>query len=582
MPELSTTQPSAAAHPTDTIAIGAGLDFTAAESPWRRYYLTPDQAAAITFLGMLFLFMNFVPLWHTDTWGHIQYGQWIAEHGRLPDGNPFCPLLKQEVPTNHYSWLSQYIFYEIYSLGEFLAGGDADTQLRGGVDLLRLTLALVVTLRLSLLLIVFQRLTGSLRLALLGLGIMVVFYTGNLAIFRPQIVGELAFACLLLPLSRPALSRAALLGIPALLILWANLHGSYAIGLVLLALFLAGRCLDILLQNRSCNPRILFADIQVRRLTLALFSAVLGIAVLNPAGPWIYARTIAMTQHPVVLAMDEWQPLTFAWKSGGHWTYLATLLLLAASLLYGRRWPKPSALLLLFFFISQPLLHQRALVWWLIFWPWLVLPLWICRTDARLARWARTVTEPSLRKTVIAAMIVVVFFLWSIPGQWLLAGQPTPLERSLSSGTPWQLALELQGRPAGDTAWSPELQTWLHKHYAQGRYQGRLFTTETSGDYLLWSLPEDNTVFMYSHVHLFPPEHWQLVAAVRYGSPHWRKVLDHFKINVVVVEAELNARLAQLLHEDAQWLVVRDETGDRSKYDYRCRLLVAVRKQPLR
>src|SRR5262249_14284207 len=154
-------------------------------------------------------------------------------------------------------------------------------------------------------------------------------------------------------------------------------------------------------------------------------------------------------------------------------------------------------------------------------------------------------------------------------------------ERSVSTGTPWELALQLQGERRTDQPWQQQLDRWLAQHYRDATFRGPVFTSETAGDYLLWALPEGAPVFMYTHVHLFPTEHWAQVVAVRFGTADWRRVLDRQKINLVVVEAELNPRLRALLHHDKDWQVLLDETGNSAKRDYRCRLLIAVRRQPL-
>jgi hypothetical protein len=157
-------------------------------------------------------------------------------------------------------------------------------------------------------------------------------------------------------------------------------------------------------------------------------------------------------------------------------------------------------------------------------------------------------------------------------------GHPAPVDRTLAQGTPWRLAEHLEGREP----WLPELDRWLHAHYPHGKFRGPIFTSETAGDYLVWSLPEEMPVFAYAHVHLLTWEHWQQVAAVRNGTVHWRTVLDHHRINLLVVEAELNKRLRGLLYQDKEWQVIYDEYEDPQVYDFRCRLLVAVRKTPLR
>ena len=105
---------------------------------------------------------------------------------------------------------------------------------------------------------------------------------------RPQVLGELCFALLLLALSRPVLSRAALFLVPLLLAFWANAHGSFPIGFVLLGTFLAGRVLQTAWNVERNKPRsalraLRFALHSERRLAIALLLSIAAVALLNPA-----------------------------------------------------------------------------------------------------------------------------------------------------------------------------------------------------------------------------------------------------------------------------------------------------------
>jgi hypothetical protein len=385
----------------------------------------------------------------------------------------------------------------------------------------------------------------------------------------------LCFALLLLALSQPVLARPALFLVPALLAFWANAHGSYAVGLLLLGGVLLARLADVAWAERTLRPRRLLADAQVRRLAICLGGCVAAVGMLNPHGPAIFWNTLRMATHPAVTAMDEWQPLHFDLGPGGHWAYLATVAALVAGQALAGRWFSPSALVLIGLFGTQPLAHQRALVWWLVLTPWLLMPPLAAVRD-RFPFW-RYETVPSFRKTILAGLIAFVALAWSVPTQWVLAGRPQPPERALFYGTPWQLARQIQ---EPDRVWSHRLREVLAQHYPGGRFTGTLFTSETLGDYFVWQFGPNPPVFIYTHVHLFPPGHWELVTRVRSGEPNWRPILGRHKVNMVVVEPERNARLCTGIRHDPGWRVILDEEGDARKLDPRGRLFVAVRQDP--
>jgi hypothetical protein len=560
--------------------LGAGIDFSNPRSALAPYYGRASHVVATLFLACIFVVLNYVPLWHTDVWGHLKFGQWIWQHGTLPRGDPFCPYAEPSSPSIGYCWLSQVGFYAVYHLGAMLGGAESWRRMEGGVELLRFAYALLTTLRLLVLLAAFRRLTSSLPLACAGVAIVLVSNLSNIGIFRPQVVGEFLYACLLLALSGEVISRRAAIVVPVLLILWANAHGSFVIGLMLLAGCLAGRVVEIGLASQDWSLRHAWADLRVRRLLRTLGAGSVAIALVNPAGPRIFWNTYQMATQPNVNAMDEWQPLNFHLGPGGHWAYLATLVLLFGTHLRARLWFKPTALVLMVLFGLQPLWHQRSMVWWLALVPWLVLPYWP-EIGRRLSwNWLRFRSVPSFRKTILAAMVVLAAMAWSIPVQWALAGGPRPFGSIVSAGTPWKVTAELTATDQTGGTWVPGLRQVLDQYYPRHEFTGGIFASETLGDYFIWSLAPRTPVFVYTHVHLLPPSHWRLCMLVRSGAPECRSILDGYHTNLVVVEPVSNPRLIQLLKQDADWVVVLDETELLTKRDKRTRLFVAVRKHP--
>ncbi|HYT92233.1 MAG TPA: hypothetical protein VEL76_26195, partial [Gemmataceae bacterium] len=213
----------------------------------------------------------------------------------------------------------------------------------------------------------------------------------------------------------------------------------------------------------------------------------------------------------------------------------------------------PSTGVLLLLFALQPLWHQRALVWWLMVAPWLMVG---ARAAARTSKCDEHSPDalPSLRKTLLACAAVLLAVGWSIPVQWLVADAPASVQRSVADATPWRLAAVLQDPDRREPL--PELAKQLQVHYPGSRFTGRIFASETLGDYLVWQLSPQQQVFIYTHVHLFSPEHWRLCTIVRSGAPGWRDVLDRYGVNLVVVEADIHPRLCQLLHAERGWRVV--------------------------
>src|SRR5262249_16827402 len=159
--------------------------------------------------------------------------------------------------------------------------GDAARRMAGGVEMLRWGHAALVLLRCLVLLLAFRRASGSLPLACAGLVVLLGISVGNLAGLRPQVAGEFFFACVLLALRGPGLSRRGIVLLLLVLVFWANAHGSFPNGFILLVGCLAGRVIEVGWSSSFWESRRILADVQVKRLFWTLVLGVAAVAVLN-------------------------------------------------------------------------------------------------------------------------------------------------------------------------------------------------------------------------------------------------------------------------------------------------------------
>jgi len=554
----------------DLIVVGAGLDLADPNSPLAPFYFRTSHVLLVALLAAFFAAFTHLPLWHTDVWAHLRFGEEIVKdlvrQYRLPEHEPFPEsFADKEAEYIHYQWLAQAGAYLIYEAGAAVSPPDADHRLGGGALFLVTAHALILVLRLLFLYIAFQRLTGSPPAALLG--VLLVIGMGwfvHLFILRPQIIGELAFAAVLLALSRPVLSRRALLAVPLVFLLWANCHGSFVMGFVLLGAVLVGRAIEVVWgEDRSLAAlRValgapwaalqgLGADVQFRRLLWLVAASVLA-TMCNPHGPALLYRSYALAQNPNIPTMEEWKPLPY--QNAVHTVFLASVLILGILLRLSPRRFTPAQLLLLAGFGLQSVIHARMVVWWIMVFGWVAVP-HLHAVAGRYLKlpWLDDPSLRSLRKTVLAAALAAMLLLWSRPAWWVLWGKAPAAEGRVTAVTPRQVLAQVRTadptRALGGWLTAPSplqavvlagAETALRGEDWQSRPRV-IFCSETLGDYLLWDarLPSPGPpvrLSCYTHVHLFSEEHWKRCMQVKNADRNWQDVLDAMGADFLVLE----------------------------------------------
>jgi hypothetical protein len=485
----------------------------------------------VALLAAFFAVFSHFPMWHTDVWAHLRFGQEIVRTRALPKHEPFPEtegFADKAAPYIHYQWLAQVGAYLVYEAGADLSPADADHRLGGGALFLVTTHDLLIVLRFILLYLAFRRLSSSPTVALIGVALvggmgMVV----HLPIIRPQVIGELAFAAVLLPLSRPQLSRRALVLVPLVFLVWANCHGSFAMGFVLLGAVTAGRAIEVVwsegtgwLPSPRAALRALWADGQFRRLAALTGLSVLA-TMINPHGPYLLYDSYALSKNPNIPTMEEWKPLPLT--SAVHVVFLGSVVVLAVLLRLSPRRFTPAQVLLLLGFGLQSVAHARMVVWWIMVFAWVTVPHLRAvagRFPGRLP-WLDDTSRPSLLKTALAAGLALILLVGSRPAWWLLWGDAPGSAGRVVAVTPVHVI-----------------------HAIDDARPHVIFASETLGDYLLWDLGQHPQsppwrLACYTHVHLFPVAHWKKCMAVKNADRDWQNVLDEMGVDFLVLEDKL-------------------------------------------
>ena len=315
---------------------------------------------------------------------------------------------------------------------------------------------------------------------------------------RPQLLGMAIFAIVLLLVVDRRAHPGRLWLIPILVMVWANLHGSFFLGPLVLGLAWLEDLHDRLAGARSV-------------LLVAVVSA--AAACLTPFGPMVWAYAVGLSVNPEVTGrISEWQPTSLRSVPGILFfaSVAATIVLIARR---GSRtsWPM---LAWLGVFAAIGTYAIRGVAWW---------PL-----GAVAAIAGTLVTEPEPKAVdrrpdppLIRRMNLVLAGAIIVAGIALL-----PVWRPTDPGL---------GAPAGVVGNAPPGITAALRDLA--RPDDRVFNPQPWGSWFEFALP-DLPVAIDSRIELFPVEVWDAYQRVVGGVDGWQDQLDGWGVTIVVAAGD--------------------------------------------
>jgi hypothetical protein len=566
--------------------LGAGIDFTDPNSRLAPFYLRNADVFGVLLICLCVTTISKLALWHTDIWGHAAFGEWILEHGRLPDQEPFCLYADKTIEPVHAQWLTQAIYGGLLRWSSAIGRhDDPERRLARQVEFLRAFHLIATAVQFTFLWLACRR-VGKATWANLALVLVFMGLFYSTSIQRPQSIGLSCFAIMLFVLSRRELSRAAVYGLPILFLFWANLHGTFAVGLGFFFLTTLGRLArDRWQYSKEIESAASRGPDARRRVAALLLSS--AAAMINPHGPLLFVQVVAFArEHPSLQLLSEWQPLDLRYGPG-HVKYFALWALLLITWA-AARFANGYLLVAILPFGLWPLLQVRGAIWWTMIVPWMVASFGPAISE-RIG-WRRRFpgSIPSFRKTLLAGSIVLLAVMLLRPVLELLGRRLAPLEQNMngttvaltSAATPWRLGFELQAAPPDRGRWLPGFAS-VAATYPGGHYHGAIFSSEAFGDYLMRFAPADAPVTLYTHIHFFTFDYVASCLRVKAAVGDWRAWLAEQRVNLIVVEADTCDDLARELRGDPAWRVLTDDaeaSGPRFEGD---RLFIAIREKPL-
>ena len=343
--------------------------------------------------------------------------------------------------------------------------------------------------------------------------------------------------------------------LPVLMLVWANLHGGFVAGFVLLGLYLA----SYLFRYFRCKQEEIHRDMGRRLRKLGIVTAVtLATSLINPYGYRLHVHIYRyLSSRWLMNHIDEFLSPNF--HGVAEQCFVLILLITIAALALGRKPPLSQVLVLLFATYSglyaARSLPVSSLLLTLVVAPLLTQALRDAPTNYRLAsglraflsRWEgfgsrMAMLELNLRGHAWPLVALVLGLL--------LCAHPRRLGTYQFKDTQC-INARFDGKRFPVQAAEIIAQRGIHEP---------IFSLDSWGGYLIYRLYPQIRVFVDDRHDLYGEEFLKdYLKAVRL-TPDWDSFLNTKRVNWVLVPAE--SSLANMLLQTSQWTVIyRDETG---------------------
>jgi hypothetical protein len=443
-----------------------------------------------------------------DFYWHLKTGEYIVSHLSVPNTDPFA-YTSIGKPWVAHEWLSEVIFY----------GVDRAFGFTGLSILIAATLCanFLVLFQFSRKLVKNE--THALLICLAFLGPLLPYEAP-----RPQIFTFLLFSllCMILLEQKYFGSTKKVFLIPILMPLWVNLHGGYAVGFALLALFLGCEWLGYLLAA--------YRDAATKRnLTKLSFAALLAVATAN-----INPHFIQVWTYPFYLVSLEVAKGTITeWRSPDfHILFYKYCLLLIIgyflALAYSRKKPDITELALPLFFICSAMVSQRHLplmcITLLLFtstlYPHLVLPTNWLKPMSKVGIARNAATRQMSPSTVAFLNILLVAILG---GGVVYMKSIGKLQQAFEDSLPVKAA----------------------DYIIENHITGNMLNEYGYGGYLIYRLSPSRKIFIDGRADMYGDAFVRQYLEIYNGGSRWKEELEKFSIDYVVCEK--SAPIRQLL-----------------------------------
>ncbi len=464
----------------------------------KQTWLTLERLVPIILFIGIFAMAARLPF-DTDSWWHLQAGRWMVEHRTIARTDVFSHTRFGQ-PWFDHGWLAQILWFLAFDWFGYA----------GPV----LLLAAIVTA--AFYFAWLQCRSGDQRSDNRWLQafilIIAAIASGIIWAARPQMVSFLLTSVVAFLLYRfktniqTAQSPKIIWWLPLVMLLWANIHGGFAIGFILMIAYLFGEVGNLILGHSG--------GIGWRGLMILLLVMLVSVAVipLNPNGAQMLTypfRTVGIEVLQEFIA--EWQAPNF------HEFYLHPFiwLLLAALTAFGLSGKRAdfTDLTLVALFTYMSLLAVRNIPLFAL----VTAPVIVRYSAAAWERW-RGPAKPPSHAPQSGLMTAVNWFIV------ILLASAALLRAAQSANAETNRLDQADYLPVAAV-----------EFLQQEAPPGPIFNNYNWGGYIIWNLPQ-YPVFVDGRTDLYDDDFLRQYLAIYSGAEGWEDKLDAFNINLVIVE----------------------------------------------
>jgi hypothetical protein len=447
-----------------------------------------------------------------DVWWHLRTGQLILQTHAVFHTDPYS-FTRFGQPWVDHEWLSQILIFSLYRLAGW--GG-----LIVGFAVIIAAAFLVVLLRCPGLPFVAGVVT------LLG-----AFASAPSWGVRPQMLTLLLASVLLLILERSYERPKLLWWTPVLMLLWVNLHAGFALGIVLMVLFLVGDALDAAFGFAPSSFKDGFAPSgRFRILSLAIVVCV-AVVPLNPYGAAMYVYPLETLRSRAMQSyIGEWLSPDFHQSR-----YLPTLVMILATVALPALSPRrlrPREILLLSVMTYAALRSVRHIpIYVLIAIPILSAMVWAWLQERGITKKFQSKENPlTPAKSFLNAVLLAGFLVFLVARVRYITHRQTDTE-------------------------AKELPAAAVSFIAATRPTAPMLNHYNWGGYLIWKLYPEYRVFIDGRADLYGDAFMDDLATTYYlRGNSWRNTFEKWQIRTVVLPPD--APLVTALRALPEWKII--------------------------